>query len=107
MATIEELTGVVKGLADVVKSQQLSQHDAQEANRQHIDALAKKVSEMATHSASSSNLDTLNLPQLVLHRNTGKPEALSRCSITSGAANDSTIGMDIKTSVVLEASLVV
>ena len=74
MATTEELTGIVKGLADEVKYQQLSQHDAQEANRQHIDALAKKVSEMATHSASASNVDTLNVPQLVLHRYTGKPD---------------------------------
>ena len=82
---------IVKGLANVVKSQQLSQHNAQEANRQHIDALAKKVSEMATHSASSSNVDTLNVPQLVLHRYTGKPNALSRCSITSSTAStDST-----------------
>ena len=45
MATIEELTGIVKGLADVVKSQLSSQHEAQEASRQHIDALAKAVSE--------------------------------------------------------------
>jgi hypothetical protein len=41
MATVEELTGIVKGLADVVKSQLTNQHDAQEANRQHIEALAK------------------------------------------------------------------
>ena len=74
MATIEELTGIVKGLADVVKSPLLSQHEAQEANRQHIDALAKTVSERASHSASSSNVDTLKLPQVVLPRYTGKPE---------------------------------
>ena len=70
MATIEELTGIVKGLVDVVKSQLSSQHEAQEANRQHIDALAKTVSEMASHSASSSNVDTLKLPQVVLPRYT-------------------------------------
>ena len=74
MATIEELTGIVKGLADVVKSQLSSQHEAQEANRQHIDALAKTVSEMASHSASSSNVDTLKLPQVVLPLYTDKPE---------------------------------
>ena len=74
MATIEELTGIVKGLADVVKSQLSSQHEAQEAKRQHIDALAKTVSEFASHSASSSNVDTLKLPQVVLPRYTGKPE---------------------------------
>ena len=79
MATIEELTGLVKGLADVLKSQLSSQHEAQDANRQHIDALAKTVSEMATHSASSSNVDILKLPQVVLPRYTGKPEEQLDC----------------------------
>ena len=74
MATIEKLTGIVKGLADVVKSQLSRQHEAQEANRQHIDALAKTVREMAFHSASSSNDDTLKFPQVVLPCYTGKPE---------------------------------
>ena len=57
-----------------MKSQLSSQHEAQEANHQHIDALAKTVSEMAFHSASSSNVDTLKLPQVVLPHYTGKPE---------------------------------
>ena len=74
MAAIEKLTGIVKGLANVVKSRLSSQHEAREANRQHIDALAKTVSEVVSHSASSSNVDTLKLPQVVLPRNTSKPE---------------------------------
>ena len=56
MATIKELTDIVKGQADVVRTQLSSQHEAQQANRQHID-----VSEMA-------NIDTLKLPQVVLPR---------------------------------------
>ena len=74
MATVEELTGIVKGLADVVKSQLTSQHEAHEANRQNIEALAKTVAELATNSTSSSSVDTLKLPQVVLHRYTGKPD---------------------------------
>jgi hypothetical protein len=74
MATVEELTGLVKGLADVVKSQLTNQHDAQEANRQHIEALAKTVADLATNSPSSSHVDTLKLPQVVLPRYTGKPD---------------------------------
>ena len=74
MATIEELSGIVKGLADVVKSQLTNQHDAQEANRQHVEALAKTVADLATNSPSSSHVDTLKLPQVVLPRYTGKPD---------------------------------
>jgi hypothetical protein len=74
MATVEELTGIVKGLADVVKSQLTNQHDAQEANWQHIEALAKTVADLATNSPSSSHVDTLKLPQVVLPCYTGKPD---------------------------------
>jgi hypothetical protein len=74
MTTVEELTGIVKGLADVVKSQLSSQHEAQEVNRQHIEALAKTVSDLASNSTNTSSVDTLKLPQVVLPRYTGKPE---------------------------------
>ncbi|CAB4010120.1 retrovirus poly [Paramuricea clavata] len=73
MATVEELTGIVKGLANVGKSQLLAnQHDAQEANRQHIEALTKTVADLATNFPSSSHVDTLKLPQVVLPRYTAK-----------------------------------
>ena len=74
MTTVEELTGFVKGLADIVKSQLSSQHEAQEVNRQHIEALAKTVSDLASNSTNTSSVDTLKLPQVVLPRYTGKPE---------------------------------
>ena len=54
MVTVEELTGIVNELADVVKSELSSQH---EANRQNIEALAKIVAELAKNSIISSSVD--------------------------------------------------
>ena len=78
MVTVEELSGVVQGLAQVVKEQITQNKLAQGATDKQIQDLTSAVSELtqSSHSGSTHSTErpqTLRLPQVDLPSFTGKP----------------------------------
>ena len=78
MATVEELSGVVQGLAQVVKEQITQNKLAQGATDKQIQNLTSAVSELtqSSHSGSTHSTErpqTLRLPQVNLPSFTGRP----------------------------------
>ena len=84
MATVEELSGVVQGLAQVAKEEITQNKLAQGATDKQIQDLRSAVNELtqSSHSGSTHSTErpqTLRLPQVNLPSFTGKPnEGLER-----------------------------
>ena len=72
MTTPEEVLGLVKGLADVVYTQQKAQHDALDESNKQINNLANSVKIIAE--TKQHGPFGLKLPQLNLPKYHGRPE---------------------------------
>ena len=72
-ATVEEVVGVIQGLAAVVKEQQATNRDLSAQTQQQIVDLASSVKELslAVNKKNSGQLTPLRLPQLTLPEYTG------------------------------------
>ena len=94
MSTIEEVLGVIQGLARVVKDQQATNRDLITNTQKQIDDLTSAVQELSAAVGKQDNASSspLRLPQITLPEFTGKEnldrftEQLTHVLLSSGTA---------------------